>query len=339
MSRVTFTLIALAYLLTYTLNAVVAKFFTQAGHMNSWVYLVNQTVGSVAVCFLIAFTRGWFVHLRRARGGGPLVSKRELGVIVPAGVALAIIIPATTFLIIHGKTVLGVLLIMRGIVILSGRVIDEVLRLQGLKVKRVTWQENVAMVLVAGALAIQVTKPFSGEPISLVGAGLTTDVLLVLTLYSSAYALRLYCMNLYKARKGSAYKTADAQGWFAWEQLAATTALALGYVYAVGHPAAANVFGGDYTPALSQLNVPAVASGLFYGVSAVLAVIMLMVPAESATFAVVANRSMSLMAGIFATAIGHALLHTPAAGPQDWMALVVLALAMYLLESESRSRR
>lgn len=339
MSRVTFTLIALAYLLTYTLNAVVAKYFTQTGHMNSWVYLVNQTLGSVAVCFLIAAGRGWFANLRRARGGGAWVSGLELGVIVPAGVALAIIIPATTFLIIHGKTVLGVLLIMRGAVILTGRAIDEILRLQGLKVKRVSWQENVAMVLVAGALAIQVCKPFSGEPVSLLGAGLTSEVLLVLMLYVSAYALRLYCMNLYKARKGGAYKTADAQGWFAWEQLAATIALAVGYAYAVATPSAAKLFGGDYTPALSQLSVPAVASGLFYGVSAVLAVIMLMVPAESATFAVVANRSMSLMAGIFATAIAHSLLQTPAAGRPDWMALVVLAVAMWLLETESRGRR
>ncbi len=339
MSRLTFALIALAYLVTYTLNAVVAKSFTQEGHMNSWVYLVNQTIGSVAVCFIIAAVRGWFVHLRRARGGGALVSGLELAVIVPAGIALAIIIPATTFLIIHGKTVLGVLLIMRGFVILAGRLIDEVLKWQGLKVKRVSWQENLAMVLVAGALAIQVCKPFSGKPVTLLGAGLTTDVLLVLTLYVSSYALRLYCMNLYKARKGGAYVTADAQGWFAWEQLAATTALAIGYVYAVGHPAAATLFGGDHTPSFSQLDFGAMGSGIWYGVSAVLAVIMLMVPAQSATFAVVANRSMSLMAGILATAIAHAWLGTSAAGPHDWVALVVLAVAMWLLEVGSRGKK
>lgn len=339
MSRFTFALIALAYLVTYTLNAVVAKSFTQEGHLNSWVYLVNQTLGSVAVCFVIAAARGWFANLRRARGGGAVISGLELGVIVPAGVALAIIIPATTFLIIHGKTVLGVLLIMRGFVILAGRAIDQVLAWQGLKVKRVSWQENVAMVLVAGALAIQVCKPFSGDKITLLGAGLTADVLLVLTLYVSAYALRLYCMNLYKARKGGAYVTADAQGWFAWEQLAATTALVVGYIYAVAHPSAATLFGGTYTPSFSQLDWGAAASGIFYGVSAVLAVIMLMVPAQSATFAVVANRSMSLMAGIFATAIAHRVLHTSAANRYDWLALVVLAVAMWLLEVGARGKK
>ena len=49
MSRLVFALIALAYLVTYTLNAVVAKSFTQPGHLTAWVYLVNQTLGSVAL--------------------------------------------------------------------------------------------------------------------------------------------------------------------------------------------------------------------------------------------------------------------------------------------------
>jgi hypothetical protein len=333
-----------------------SKYFTDIIKMPQFNYLYNNTVSSSVICVVIVLVLGWVGLL--ARNSNRLVAAggfhfpAEVGWIALSGVCTAIIIPGTTLLYTIGISVMVAQVIMRGTVIFISRIVDAIQIKQGLLNKRVYREENIAVVFallaVASVLLLYPVAVFlqdrgttipgwlgvnlarDAQPFVFVKSTLAMSILL---LYTIAYAIRLYIMNWYKnTRKPD--KT-DNRGFFAVEQVSASlTMIVIGafFFFAPQLIQWQPVQITDWQEAVLHPNLLAILSGIPY------AGVAFFFKGRTATFAGLANRLTSLLAGILATLLLWRFFGQRFPSVADWVAVLFVLIAVYYMRQAEIKR-
>jgi hypothetical protein len=339
-----------------------SKYFTDIIKMPQFNYLYNNTVSSSVICVVIVLVLGWVGLL--ARNSNRLVAAggfhfpAEVGWIALSGVCTAIIIPGTTLLYTIGISVMVAQVIMRGTVIFISRIVDAIQIKQGLLNKRVYREENIAVVFallaVASVLLLYPVAVFlqdrgttipgwlgvnlarDAQPFVFVKSTLAMSILL---LYTIAYAIRLYIMNWYKnTRKPD--KT-DNRGFFAVEQVSASlTMIVIGafFFFAPQLIQWQPVQITDWQEAVLHPNLLAILSGIPYAGVAFFSVFLFMFKGRTATFAGLANRLTSLLAGILATLLLWRFFGQRFPSVADWVAVLFVLIAVYYMRQAEIKR-
>jgi hypothetical protein len=355
-------LLCSGYFVAYVLYAMCSKYFTDILRMPQFNYLYNNTVSSSAVCVVIVLVLGWIGLLARNSNRladiGSFHIPAEVGWIALSGVCTAIIIPGTTLLYTIGISVMIAQVIMRGTVIFISRIVDTIQIRQGLLTKKVYREENVAVVFallaVASVLLLYPVAVFlnnHGAAIpSWLGVNLNKDshpfvfvksplAMIILILYTLAYAIRLYIMNWYKnTRKPD--KT-DNRGYFAVEQVSASlTMVVIGafFFFAPQLILWQPIQIIDWREAVLHPNLAAILSGIPYAAVAFFSVFLFMFKGRTATFAGLANRLTSLLAGILATLLLWRFFGQRFPSISDWIAVLFVLIAVYYMRKAEIKR-
>lgn len=344
------------YFLSYVVTGLLVKWFTGGLHepkMSDIAYLVNNTVGGNLLALGVVLAFGWIPWPSRTGGHWP----RETGYIIASGVCTAVIIPGTTLLYTLPISVMVAMVIMRGSIIVISRLIDVVQIQQGILKRKVYAEENWAVVfalLAVGAnlLPVPLAPWFEANPAVAKMLGIDPAKLKggfdfvhnplamwVLGAYILSYAVRLYLMNYFKnTRKGPA--DVDNRGYFALEQIAASVTIfgAAGLVWL-----GVNLWGWS-DPRLVMTHdtvqspsVPAILSGIPYGLVAFFSVFLFMFQGRTATFAGLVNRITSLLAGTTSTLLLAWFFHLKPPAVTDWVSfLFIVGAVAFLSRAEQR---
>lgn len=345
----------LGYFSTYTVFSVLTKWFTEypdrdTAVMKDLEYTVYTTIGGMAICLVVVIALGWYrlASNNLVRLGG-LSFPREFFYIIPSGVCTAVVIPTTTLMYTLPISVMVAMVIMRGIVIVVGRVVDAIQIRQGILHKQVYWQENVAVVFAVAAVSTTVflansTGTGKGGSFDFVT---NTPAMTILGAYVLAYSIRIYIMNYYKNTRPKGVKQ-DNKGFFAVEQIAATVTVVLAAIFVFFLPGLLG-WTPEATPAqIAQFRDSlitlkpnwggAVLAGGLFGVVAFFSVFLFMFKGRTATFAGLVNRLTSLIAGTAATVTFWAMLGGKAPKLQDWVSLGMVLIAVAFLSVAERRR-
>lgn len=328
------------YLATYILVGFFAKLFTPK-LMSGVEYLVYSTMGGSLICIVVVIILKWY-KLKSA-GYKTVMGKQipmEFFYIIPSGVCTAIIIPTTTLMYTLPISVMVAMVIMRASVIIISRIVDAIQIKQGILNKKVYWEENVAVLLAICAVSTNFVniKPGSFDFLS------NNIAMTTLIIYIFAYGIRIYIMNYFKNTRPKNIPQ-DNKGFFAVEQIAASSTLVIGgfLLYKLVPLGESAEFFTQYHMALQPGSIPplwyaAIFAGMAYGVGAFFSVFLFMFKGRTATFAGVVNRLTSLVAGTIATLLACAILKTRMPNTQEWSSLVFIFIAIYFL-SRSEKRR
>jgi hypothetical protein len=206
--------------------------------------------------------------------------------------------------------------------------------------KTVYWEENVGVVLALLAVGLKLYYVRPGDFDFVQNAAAMT----ILTSYIIAYGIRIYIMNYFKntRTKGVPY---DNKGFFAVEQLSASTAMLLATIAVLFFmtPDMANPkdFVANFQGAFSTPHehwFQAALAGVPYGIGAFFSVFLFMFKGRTATFAGLVNRLTSLIAGTIATLIVFFMMKQKPPKPEDWVALVIIFIALWFLGRSEKKR-
>ncbi|PWB39113.1 MAG: hypothetical protein C3F02_00640 [Parcubacteria group bacterium] len=343
------------YCILYVANGISAKYFTHNLGLPELTYTYYNTTGSVIVALAVVLVWRWYrMPGSDRRRFGLFSTPVETPYIVLSGICAAVIIPGTTLMYTRtGLSVMVAMAIMRGCVIVISRLVDWIQIRQGLMRKRVYAEESWAVILALLAVAVMmlygplkarlfptvaaVATPKNG--VALTTSGLDTFHYIVLAAYVIAYAIRLYCMNYYKNTRHG--REQDNKGYFSYEQFAAWATLIvtvplLLWATSVFHWTDPRLL--DLQQAAHHANLLANASGVFYGCIAFTSVFIFMYRGRTATFAGVANRTSSLLAGVIATLGAHWLLGLPWPKSEEWVGVGLLLVAIMFLYAAEKKR-
>jgi len=348
------------YFVSYVATGVVVKWFTgglREPRMGEISFLFTNTLSSSVLCVIAVFALGWLrLPATRTRRWFGFTVPEETPAIVASGVCTAVIIPATTMLYTLPISVMVAMVIMRGSIIITSRAIDAILLRRGLLKRKVHAEENWAVLFALLALGTHVLLVPVSESLMHMGIDVATiginvkagdghfdflgsaPAMTILTGYIAAYAVRLYVMNVFKlTRPPRAVHTPpglDNRGYFAIEQIAASTTMALVAGVLLALPSLAGV----RTPQLLELRAaattldwPALASGVPYALVAFFSVFLFMFKGRTATFAGLVNRITSLLAGTTATLVLAWVFGLKPPAVADWISLGFLGVAVGLL--------
>jgi hypothetical protein len=355
-------LLCAGYFIAYVIYAMSSKYFTDILKMPQFNYLYNNTVSSSAICVVIVLVLGWILLL--AKNSNRLVNiagfkiPHEVGLIAISGICTAIVIPATTLLYTIGISVMVAQVIMRGTVIFISRIVDAIQIKKGLLKKTVYREENIAVVFALLAVAsvlllfpVAVFLNSHGTTIpKWLGVNLSRDAhpfvfventlaMTILILYTLAYAVRLYIMNWYKNTRQPG-KT-DNRGYFAVEQLSASLMMVIIGAFFFFAPL---LFGWqpeqviDWRGAVLHPDFAAIMSGIPYAAVAFFSVFLFMFKGRTATFAGLANRLTSLLAGILATLLLWRFFGLAFPSAADWIAVLFVMIAVYYMRRAEKKR-
>jgi hypothetical protein len=355
-------LLCSSYFVAYVIYAICSKYFTDILKMHQFNYLYNNTVSSSAVCVVIVLVLGWVMLLsknsNRSVNIGSLQIPHEVGWIAISGICTAVVIPATTLLYTIGISVMVAQVIMRGTVIFISRIVDAIQIKKGLLKKTVYREENIAVIFALLAVAsvlllfpVAVFLNNHGTTIpKWLGINLDRDAhpfvfvenalaMTILILYTLAYAIRLYIMNWYKNTR-QPNKT-DNRGYFAVEQISASLTMVIIGAFFFFAPQLINWQPSqiaDWHEAVLKPNLAALLSGLPYAAVAFFSVFLFMFKGRTATFAGLANRLTSLLAGILATIILWRFFGLPFPSVADWIAVLFVMVAVYYMRKAEIKR-
>lgn len=270
--------LSFGYFALYIVTGFLAKYFEKTLGIGGTTYTFYNTIGGQIICLAVVLALGWykFKSTNRVKVLG-FNMPRELYYIIPSGICTAIVIPTTTLMYTLPISVMVAMIIMRASIIVISRGIDEAQIRQGILKKKVYWEENIAVVIALGAVALQLLN-FKGAYAMVQATGNylgfipqlfvfdkasfdflgNSAAMTILAAYLTAYTIRIYIMNYYKNTrpKGAIY---DTNGFFAIEQLSSTaTLLIVGTVFfmAVNKPAIEPYNPADL-PAAVQVENPA----------------------------------------------------------------------------------
>lgn len=336
------------YFFFYTIYSVASKYFTSSPTklMSEIEFAVYSTLGGTTICLLIVLGLRWYrlESNRRIQFAG-LSLPSELLYIIPSGICTAVIIPTTTLMYSLPISVMVAMIIMRGSVIVISRLVDEIQLRQGILQKKVLWEENTAVVFALLAVAVSlIANMVMGKPSSTPSKNALSMAagVVILISYIVAYAIRIYLMNYYKNTRGKGVKL-DNNGFFALEQISATTTVAL---FALAVFFLAPTFGWDSnyinqfrstieTP--DEYWFPAVLAGTIFGLVSFFSVFIFMFKGRSATFAGLVNRLTSLVAGTAATLLFQYGFGGKPTKLEDWISLALILVAVaFLTRAENR---
>lgn len=242
--------LSFGYFGLYVITGFLAKYFDKVIGIGGTTYTVFNTMGSMLIPTGIVLLLGWYkfksTNYTKILG---ISMPKEFLYIIPSGLCTAVVIPTTTLMYTLPISVMVAMIIMRASIIVISRIIDEVQIRQGILTKRVYWEENIAVIIALGAVALQMLN-FKGATAAAQAAGAkaflpalfvidkanfdfigNAAAMTILTFYLIAYTIRIYIMNYYKNTrpKGAIY---DTKGFFAIEQVTSFTALILaGFIF------------------------------------------------------------------------------------------------------------
>jgi len=310
-------------------------------------YLVYSTIGGSVTCVAIAWALGWHRTFKSVGSLriGPFNIPRELLWLIPSGICTAIVVPTTTLMYsFTGIDVMLAVVIMRGSLIVIGRIIDAIHLRLGISKKKVLWEENAAAVLAVIAVGVGIfvkTSKVSGEVQFFNFAGGELDFFVVpaamitLCAYLGAYAIRLHLMNWSKSTGQAA--TTDPRSYLVIEQTVAfvTMGLVLLAIMLLVPEGASSQTDSmrQATNELADFNMwvyLAVLSGVPFGLSTFPSVFMFLFKGRGATFTVLANRLTSLVGGTVATLL---LIPLGKGWPkaEEWTTLFLVTAASFML--------
>jgi drug/metabolite transporter (DMT)-like permease len=152
--------------------------------------------------------------------------------------------------------------------------------------------------------------------------------------------IRIYIMNFYKNTRGKGVPL-DNTGFFAYEQIFASISMvAFGAFFLL----APTVLGwsdprlGQFSEALTHLQLLPVLSGVPFGAVAFFSVFIFMFPGRTATFAGLVNRLTSLVAGTTATVLLAVFFKNRMPNSQEWLSLLFILIAVYFLTRAEKMR-
>lgn len=337
------------YFTFYVITGVAVKWFLSSSSggpgLHGMEYLVYNTAGGTSLATMVVLILRWYRldSLGKTKFLG-IEMPVELPYIVASGLCTAVVVPTTTLLYsFKGISVMVAMVIMRGSVIIIGRVVDAIQIKKGILKKTVYMEENIAMVLALVAVTVKILggdghggeSPFNSLP-----------VMIIFGSYITAYSFRIYIMNYYKNTRKPGEKKDNNKAFFAIEQLSSTTALLLITIGVVVFVKISGVTGSRITPFANAVTSPdfdwapwAYLAGMGYGIVAFFSVFLFMFKGRTATFAGLVNRLTSLIAGTTAT-----ILFAFAFGgnyPEiiDWVALVFILAAVGFMAKAEKKRR
>ena len=328
------------YFFSYVATGVIVKYFlgpASAGFpgMRDMEFLVYNTIGATSVCLTVVIAKGWYkLQSVRPITWGGVTFPSEYLYIIPSGVCTAIVIPTTTLLYsIEGISVMVAMVIMRGAVIIIGRVVDALQIKQGILKKRVYFEENVAVLFALSAVAVILLWEKK------LGFG-SAAAIVILTSYIVAYLIRIYIMNYYKNTRPPGTKL-DNNGFFGVEQLAASGAMLLFALFFYASPGWDVPQIATFKSAIDQPNAMwylAMLAGLAYGLVAFFSVFIFMFKGRTATFAGLVNRLTSLVAGTAATLTSYVFFGGKLPQERDWISLGLILVAVGFLSIAEKKR-
>jgi hypothetical protein len=336
------------YFVFYVINGVAVKFFLSTGEgypaLNGMEYLVYNTAGAALLATGVVLILKWYRidSLKKINVLGVNIPS-ELPYILVSGICTAVVVPTTTLLYsFRGISVMVAMIIMRGSVIIIGRLVDAIQIRQGILKKKVYAEENIAMFIALFAVSIKIlsgsgdgASPFTSLP-----------VMVIFGSYIFVYSIRIYIMNYYKNTRPSEEKKDNNKSFFAIEQI--TSFLTMVLVTAAVLIAAKNfgVEGERITPFAQAVFNPdpdwaswAFFAGSAYGIIAFLSVFIFMFKGRTATFAGLANRLTSLIAGTVSTLIIAAFFGGRMPDTIDWVSLGFIFLAIAFMSKAEKKRK
>jgi hypothetical protein len=330
-----FTL-SLGYFFSYIGTGIAVKYFTgkiDDGFMglSSMEYLVYSTAFSSLFCVTIVLLNGW-----HKRG---LLGRNEKIVLLLSGACTAFIIPVSTLILSLPISVMVAMVLMRVSVIIASRLIDSVLNWQGLQNKKVSWQENLAVLFAISAVGIKMFLTPANSYHFTFGASI------LMGFYFLAYLVRLYIMNRAKLL-GIAGKSLDQRLYFGVEQLFASGFLfllgTLFFIFEFTATGSTGKLGLDFYNTIASPHpswLSASIAGTPYGFVALFSVFLFLYPGKSATFTGVTNRLVSLIGGTASSLILFAFFGAPFPPKEDWVALGFILGAIALLASGGKTEK
>ncbi len=337
--------LCLGYFFFYVITGVTVKYFTgkpELGYpgMKDMEFLVYSTIGGNAIALGVALARRWY---RLKSNGyvqwGPLRFPQELLYIVPSGVCTAVVIPTTTLMYMLVPSVMVAMVIMRASVIIISRGVDALQIKQGILLKKVYREENTAVIFALLAASVNIFWVDTGD-FDFVHS---PAAVITLSSYILAYSLRIYIMNYYKNTRAKGVKL-DNNGFFAIEQIAATTVMVAGAVFLFKSidwfgwsSEQVAIFRDSFLSPKPDWTL-AILAGTAYGMVAFFSVFIFMFKGRTATFAGLVNRLTSLVAGTTATLISFFVFSGKFPKVQDWLSLVFILVAVGFLSRAEKKR-
>ncbi len=337
------------YFFFYVITGIVVKFFLSTGPgfpgLPGMEYLVYNTAGGALIATGVVLIRKWYKieSIKRVPFMGMQVPS-ELLYIIPSGIFTAIIIPTTTLLYsFKGISVMVAMVIMRGAVIIIGRLVDAIQIRKGILKKKVYLEENIAM---GFALLAVGTKLFAGN-----GSGAnpftSLPVVIIFAFYIVSYAFRIYIMNYYKNTRPKNVKVNNNKAFFAIEQITSTTTLITFTLSTLLIAKSLGLAGERITPFTNAITNPnpiwghwALISGMAFGIVAFFSVFIFMFKGRTATFAGLVNRLTSLIAGTTSTVLFALLFGGRFPSLIDWVSLLFILTAVgFMTRAEKRRAR
>jgi hypothetical protein len=331
------------YFLFYVIYTVATKYLTGPAAsglpgVDQLEFLVYSTVGGSWLCLLvILFCRWGKMESARIVRWGKFSFPSEFLYIVPSGICTAIVIPTTTLLYTLLRSVMVAMLIMRGSVIVISRLVDAIQIRAGIFRKKVYREEDLAVAFAIMAVCVQIffVKSEGGHDLFRNPAAMA-----VLGSYLLSYFIRIYIMNYYKNTRGGSVKQ-DNKAFFAVEQVAASLTILLILLVIMRWPA---LRGGLLDLLQRSYLAPSrhwpgeLLAGAAYGFVAFFSVFIFMFKGRTATFAGLANRLTSLVAGTTATLLFAVLFKGSFPMPEDWLSLVFIFIAVAFMSRAETKR-
>lgn len=334
------------YFIFYVITGIAVKYFQgnpELGFpgMNDFEYLAYSTLGANATCFAVVLVKRWF-HLHSVDHVTVLGRSipREYLYILPSGVCTAVVIPTTTLMYSLPISVMVAMVMMRGSVIVISRLVDAIQIRQGILMKHVHREENIAVVFALLAVGVHLFWDTGAAGFDFLDS---PAAVAILSSYIVAYFIRIYIMNYYKNTRP---KGAPSQNemFFGVEQMAASVTMMATVVFLLGAPQ----WFGWTSPQLFKFRAAvfdahpswwlAALSGISFGVVAFFSVFIFMFHGRTATFAGLVNRLTSLIAGTASTLLAYALFGGKLPGSADWASLGFILVAVGFLTSAERRR-
>lgn len=339
--------LCLGYFVFYVITGVSVKYFlsTKDGFpaLNGMEYLVYSTAGGALIATGVVLVLRWY-HMESVRRVkfGPFNVPSELLYIIPSGVFTAIVIPTTTLMYsFKGISVMLAMVLMRGSVIIIGRVVDAVQIKQGIMTKKVYWEENMAVVFALLAVGTNFcTKSEGQNPFT------SLPVVITFSSYILAYTFRIYIMNYYKNTRPKNIKADNNKSFFALEQITSTITLLLVTGTIILLATKYGFTGERVDPIVKAVTSPdknywftAILSGMAFGVVSFFSVFIFMFKGRTATFAGLVNRLTSLIAGTASTILFALFFGGKYPKVMDWILLGFILVAVGFMSKAEKRRK
>lgn len=335
--------LCVAYFAFYVLTGVIVKYFQfypGGPELSDIQYLTYSTLGGILIAVGVVLALRWY-KMKSARliHIGKFSFPSELSYIIPAGFCTAIVITFTTLMYsFKGVSVMVAMVLMRGCIIMVGRLVDAIQIKQKILHRKVYWQENVGVLFAVLAVCTNLLWVKKGEFDFLTNPA----AMFVLCTYVGAYALRIYIMNYFKNTRPS-HIPYDNKGYFALEQISSTIILFIAAIVIFYWP---HALGGaakliqDYRATIIAPPSAwgwAILGGTAFGMVSFFSVFIFMYKGRTATFAGLVNRLTSLIAGTAATLLCWLFLDGKFPILADWISLLLILVAIgFMTASEKR---